>query len=394
MLFLICLQAVEVSCQTAERTVDALVVMGFENVGWTESADERVYLLQNSAYRLNGVGIRHAISVIQSSGLPAGKPCRVIVLDNNIPQISLYYQPSVADSTSAPDFREWDVSYNLGETWKDVPKRSVKNSSLFKVDIMVYPELKLRNLIITQIYEVLFNLSPAIEVSLWKGMKFTGQVIFPIINQYGDDYKQVRQGYISLSQSVRLPHNIFLTGTVGTFNNERWGGDIAARHIFKDEHFSVEARIGYTGRSYFQDWRWKVSPLKRLTWTIGGNYYWERFNTQLSLKVEQYLLGEKGIRFDLVRNYRHISIGFYGTKVQRAGNNGLNGGIRFQIALPPYYKRKGHIPRLLPSQYWGMSYNAGNEQYYGRSYNPRIEENIASQHIYNPYFIKTELLNY
>ncbi len=26
----------------------------------------------------------------------------------------------------------------------------------------------------------------------------------------------------------------------------------------------------------------------------------------------------------------------------------------------------------MPSEYFGMSYNAGNEQYYGRSFNPRV----------------------
>ena len=68
--------------QTGESTVDALVEMGFENVGWMEDADERVYVLQNSAYRLQGVGIGKAVDVIQKMGLPVDKPCRIIVLDN------------------------------------------------------------------------------------------------------------------------------------------------------------------------------------------------------------------------------------------------------------------------------------------------------------------------
>ena len=168
-----------------------------------------------------------------------------------------------------------------------------------------------------------------------------------------------------------------------------------AKYIFKDERFSVDGRIGYTGRSRFEDWRWKVSPLKRFTWNIGGSFYWPEYNTSFSLKVEQYLLSEKGIRFDMVRNFRYVSIGFYGMKVQNAGNKGYNGGFRFQIALPPYkYKRRGYIPRVMPSEYFGMSYNAGNEQYYGRSFNPRVDDNMATENSFNPYFIKSELLNF
>lgn len=106
---------------------------------------------------------------------PERKPCRIIVLNNNVPQISLYYQPSKKDSTIDISKQDWEVSYNLGNSWNKVKRNKKKNSSLYKVDITIYPELSLKNLVITQIYQVLFNLSPAIEVSLWRGMKFTAQ---------------------------------------------------------------------------------------------------------------------------------------------------------------------------------------------------------------------------
>ena len=87
-LFLFCLLPLKGICQTGESTVNTLVEMGFENVGWTEDGKERVYVLQNSAYRLNGVGIGKAVDIIQKMGLPDKKPCRIVVLDNNVPQIS------------------------------------------------------------------------------------------------------------------------------------------------------------------------------------------------------------------------------------------------------------------------------------------------------------------
>lgn len=61
------------------------------------------------------------------------------------------------------------MSYNLGDNWRKLIKGNGLNSSLFKVDVVVYPELSLKNLVLTQIYQVLFNLSPAIEVSFGKG---------------------------------------------------------------------------------------------------------------------------------------------------------------------------------------------------------------------------------
>lgn len=79
---------------------------------------------------------------------------------------------------------------------------------MYKVDITIYPELSLKNLVITQIYQVLFNLSPAIEVSFWKGMKFTAQMVIPVYNDgYASRYDKLHPGFLELSQTVRLPYN-------------------------------------------------------------------------------------------------------------------------------------------------------------------------------------------
>ena len=106
---------------------------------------------------------------------PEEKSCRIIVLDNNVPQISLYYCPLKGDSVPQAERNDWNVSYELGDAWENARKIKLKNSSLFKIDVLVYPEFSFKNVIITQIYQVLFDLSPAIEISLWKGMKEIGR---------------------------------------------------------------------------------------------------------------------------------------------------------------------------------------------------------------------------
>lgn len=395
--FLYCLLlSIKGYSQTGEETVRTLVQMGFENVGWSEDAKERVYVMENVTYRFNGEGISQAVDLIQKMGLPDGKPCRLIFLDNNVPQISLYYQPTVGDSISKASRADWDVSYELGDNWKSATKGQKANSSLFKVDIVVYPDLSFQNYRISKIYESLWELSPTIEVSLWKGMKFNGQITIPIVNDgYPAINDHVRPGYITLSQTVRLPHRTFLTGRVGFFSNYRWGFDAKAKHFFKDERFSVEARMGYTGRGYFDKFAFYHGKKWTLNGMIGGNFYWTKYNTQFSLKAERYLLEEYGVRVDMIRHFRHASIGFYGSKVQYAGNNGFNGGFQFRIALPPYkYKRKGYVPRVLPSESFGLIYNSGNERYYGQNFRAEPNDNYMNENSFNPYFIKTELLNY
>lgn len=390
-----------------ESTVEALVEMGFENVCYGEDDSELVYVLENSAYRLNGVGIGKAIDLIQKQGLPeGGKSCRLIVLENNVPKISLYCNPGVLKQGKSVERADWNVSYDLGDSWELVKKEERKNSSLYKVDVLVYPEFSFKNVILSKMYEFLINISPAVEVSLWKGSKLSLQVIIPVLNQYGYLYDDVRPGFVTLSQSVRLPYNISLTGTIGTFNNERWGIDIQAERPFKNERFTADVRLSYTGWGRWGEWAGttdNLNPFKYgydkhsmfLTGSIGGSYYIPKYNTQLSLHGERYLRKEYGIRADMIRHFRYCSIGFYGRWVQYGVNNGINGGFRFQVTLPPYkYKRKGYIPRVMPARNFGFAYNAGNEFRYGKSFKAQASDNISEAASFNPYYIKSELLNF
>lgn len=376
-----------------EQTTDGLAKMGFENVRWTDTPEERIYTVENNAYKIQALGIRKAVEMIQSTGLPTGKPCKLIVTHYNVPQVSLTYQPVAGDTTSVSG-EDWKVSYEIDEkSWEKVKKEKKKNSSLFKVDILVYPQLSYMNLIITQIYQVLFDLSPAVEVSLWPGSKFTGQIKIPVYNDgYGMLEDKVHPGHITLSQRFRLPYNIQGKLTVGYFNADRWGGDLAFFYPFKDERFSIDARIGYTGIGYWNGFHLHYDDKMRTTWSVGGNFYWPKYNTQFSLKGEKYILGEKGVKFEMIRHFRYASVGFYAMKAEHANSNG---GFRFQVALPFYKKkRNGYVPRLNLSNNMGTIYNAGNEQRYYKDFKAEASDNIMEKNKFNPYYIKSELLNF
>lgn len=389
--FFFCLLPLRGLSQTAGETVDVLVRMGFENVGCTEDDEERVYVLQNSAYRTQGVGIGKAVDVIQKMGLPGEKPCRIIVLDNNVPQISLTYQALEAGDARRAD---WKVGYGLDGSWKKARKVKLKNSSLFKIDVLVYPQLAFKNLILTQIYQVLFDLSPAVEVSFWKGMKLTAQLKIPVYNDgYGMLEDKVHPGHLTVSQRFRLPYNVFGKVTAGYFNADRYGVDVDLSHpLWFDNRFALMARVGYVGVGYWNGFELHYDPEMTFTWTLGGSFYWSEYNTQFNLKAEQYLMKDRGVKFEAIRHFRYCSIGFYAMKARYAK---ANGGFRFQVLLPPYkYKRHGYMPRVSTSANMGIVYNAGNERYYYRQYKAEASDNIMEENSFNPYFIKSELLNY
>jgi len=113
------------SQSTGELTTDSLVKMGFENVRWTDTPEERVYVVENSAYKIQALGIRKAVDIIQSMGLPKDKSCKLIVTNYNIPQVSLTYQPLAGDTTVVSG-EDWKVSYDIGDSWDKVKKEKKK----------------------------------------------------------------------------------------------------------------------------------------------------------------------------------------------------------------------------------------------------------------------------
>ena len=66
----------------------------------------------------------------------------------------------IIDSIAEVSRADWSVSYDLGEGWKQARRIKKQNSSLFKVDIVVYPELLFRNYILSKVYEIVVNVSP------------------------------------------------------------------------------------------------------------------------------------------------------------------------------------------------------------------------------------------
>ena len=376
-----------------DTTAKELADIGFENVRWTETADERIYTIENTAYKIQEAGISKAIETIQKYGLPDKKRCKVIVLRQDIPEMSLTYEPLSNDSTA---IGKWDAGYELGNSWKEVKKEKKKNSSNYKVDILVYPQFAFQNMDLTKVYQVLFTLNPAIEVSLWKGMKLTGQVVLPLIvdtegyGAYSPILKKVHPGFITLAQRFQLPYNIKGKATIGVFNQDQYGVDLQLFRPFKDERFSAEARVGYTGWGYWNGFSFKYNEQYQWTWSVGGNFYWPQYDVQFSLKAEQYLRGERGVRFDMIRHFKYASVGFYAMKAEEAKSNG---GFLFQIALPPYkQKRHKYIPRVSTSRNIGVIYNANNERVYYKKHRVETSEKMMEENGFNPLYIENKCL--
>ena len=123
---------------------------------------------------------------------------------------------------------------------------------------------------------------------------------------------------------------------------------------------------------------------------MGANFFWPQYDVNFSLKAEQYLRDERGLRFDMVRHFKYASVGFYAMKAEKANSNG---GFLFQVALPPYkHQRRKYIPRVSTSQNMGIIYNANNERIYYKKHRVEICDKMMEEKGFNPIYIENKCL--
>ena len=366
-----------------EEVAQRLVEEGFANVRAAESEDYTVFALENDLYKIPGEGFARATEIIREAGLGLNKPVKLIGLNFNVPEVTITYDPT-AD--------RWRTTRRLDASWDLVRKQPRMNSSFGKVDIVVYPQVSLMNLIITQVYQSLWQISPAVEVSLWPGAKLSYQVQIPVINDgYGMLEDWIHPGIITLSQRFRDPWNLNILGklSLGRFSNKHYGVALEAAYHFPNERFWVDGKIGVLdlcdthGMVLVPNATYDF----QFYWNIAANYYWPAIQTQFLLRAERFLIGDMGVKYEMIRHFRRCSVGFYAMKgFSKAAH--VNGGFRFQIALPPFrQKRYGYVPRLTTSGQMGISYNANNERYYYKEFRTEASDNILSKFYFNPYYI-------
>ena len=350
--------------QDAEEACGAvaarLVEAGYANVRYAFNDDVLVFTIENDSYKLPSEGFARACRIVEGAGLP---------IDG-----------------------VWHATRRLDEGWDMVRDEEMQASSLGKVDIVIYPQISLKNLIINQVYQSLWQLAPALEVSLWPGMKFSYQLALPIYNDgYGSLSSKVHPGFVTLSQSFRDPWHLNISGklTAGAFSANRYGFALEMLYYFPDERFSLDTQLGLLANSYWDGFRFHYSKEPYFRWNVAANYYCPPLGTQFTLRLQKFLLGDVGLKYEMIRHFRHCSAGLYAEKAPDAQ---LNVGFRFQIALPPYnQKRRGYIPRVRTSGQMGMSYNANNEQYYYKEFRTEASDNIMSKNQFSPYFIESQL---
>lgn len=220
-----------------------------------------------------------------------------------------------------------------------------------------------------RVYDFLINLTPGVKWYMGKGWQSTLQVLVPIVNQYGERYKKVRLNMAVLSKEAYISSRLFLKASGGLFGQERYGLDVKSMYVVND-WLALELQAGWTGFCSMAV-NWEASIPKRWTALAGANIYLNRWNTQFRMRGGRYVYEDYGAVIDIMRHFKHCSVGVY---AQYSNQGGQDGGFKVIMMLPPY-KRSRHKINFRPASNFRQVYSIHADAYANKMYKTDPEEN-------------------
>ena len=381
----------------AETIVRQLIDMGMENVAMAEAGGERFLTWEDNVYRGTSRGLFEVLKQLLTIDGPA-QTVHLVVQEEQIPRIeALLYKENIegyqnGTLTLEEVMRSVTISANTDKSMAVLKGSKRENRSVGKVDVVLYPQLSLVNAWIDKLYGTVINIAPAIEVSLWKGASFTGQVIFPIWNNMKGQMDYIRPGMLVLRQEMRLPHNLFVALSVGNFNANRMGADLSLSYRLDNDRWAFGLNGGLTGSSTFYGGKWELSKWKKISGEAWIRFSEPHYHLDLGMKGIRCIYGDMGVRADCTRHFGEVSVGLF---AMYTGGE-ANGGFHFAIPLPRSKRSKRRAVRVRLPEYFDMEYEAQTGNSYaverlGRTYETSPEEN-KSRGYFQPDFLKDRLV--
>lgn len=371
--------------------------LGLENIRTVEVNGHTVASFENNVFRGSVRGIGQAI-VAGIDGMKSGR-LQLVALDNGIAQLVITLPDTLITSYKEGKigleqvYRQMGMSCNTDIAMQALEEdRRVDNSSAWKTDIVIYPEVALENFSFDKIYTYEFNLSPAVELTLWKGALLTAQVVFPVSTNKQGEYRKIRPGIMAFSQEVKFPGNVTGRLTVGNFTNNRIGAQAEVNYRTENGRLEFGAELGTTGYSAITSEGWYIGTKQRINGALKAAVYVPQLNTQLAIRAGRYLYGDYGVRGDCTRHFGEYAVGAYAMYVEGE----INGGFHFAIPLPGKKRPARNKVRVMQPEYFDWEYSMTPWGKYlhermGSTYDTRPNEN-RSEHFFQPEFIRYFLL--
>lgn len=392
---LICGDINEISAQSQDDQIASKIVEeGFENVSVISVDDTLRVFYENRRYRFEPRGMATLIKIVDTYNSSQLGHLDIILLNDQVPMLRLIlpfeaynqFTENVIDEASF-----FEAIFATLDVTDLIPDKSSRiNNSTFKIDLPVIPTWSAKFGNFDNPVESNISLVPELNTTLGKGLTFKAQLIIPIQNDFFfvAERETIRPGNITLNQFANLDDNFYINVTAGFFNKNRAGVHFDVKKLFVEGKYEVGANVGYTGYYSFTGKQTEFyDKQKYLTAIMSLQYRYNPYDLIARLEVGNFLYNVLTARFEMLRQFGQVKIGFFAL----ATKDDYDGGFRFVIPIPPRKYTKLRFFRIRPSETFAWGYRAKGFPQNGVQY--QTGYNLTDMLLdYNPDFVKKRLI--
>jgi len=301
----------------AQDLQDSLYIAGFENVSIQGGNDSLNVFFEHREFRNPYHSMRYAELLISNESTNQIKGLNFIPVFHNIP-IGKYHSDNYDYSALTKAEREFYQSQN----------KVLKN---YRFSLRIHPEVISRFGFYSDPFETKFNLNLDTRIYLASGLSVQTGIAIPIVNNLDNQSLQLRPAP-SMIHYFNQPwdHN-FISFSLGSFYNNRFGLDLEYRYADFSKRWSYGVASGLTGFYWFNGLNLYSEPINDIYLTANLEYRLPLENLSVKLTAGQFLYKDKGVRFDLIKQFESAEIGLFAS----ATDIGTTTGFQFAFSLFP-----------------------------------------------------------
>jgi hypothetical protein len=318
----------------AERATHTLVAHHFANVAAFAEGSRLYVLYENARYRDERRALREAAELLLPE-LNDGQELVLVPSNRAIPLITARYAAGEHAGSrgghGSPQPPRPDGSIDVSDLPRALRAARRASSSFGRVDVVVHPWFEAAFGDVNNPVASRTGVAPEFRMALRPGLSLSAQALITVQDDVPTGESRVRTGLVTVNQIVRLPRNLFVSATAGTFNPNRYGADLETRAYFANGRLWAGAELGVTGAVSYTGDGWYRTPMRDRTALVEAGWRIAPYDLVLRTTAGAFLEDEQGVRIDVLRQFGELEVGWFVV----ASKEGANGGFALRIPLVP-----------------------------------------------------------
>jgi len=325
----------------AQNIQDTLIKAGFENVQIIDSNDTLDVFFEHREFRNPYHSMKFADLLIANGSLQESRELNFIPIYHNVP-IGKYNNENL----------EYSYLSRSESAYFNNNNKVFKN---YRFSLRLHPEVISRFGFYSDPFETKFNINLDSRVYIARGLSVQTGIVIPVVNNLDNQNMQLRLAPSMLHYFNQPWDHNFISLSLGSFYNNRYGLDLEFRHADLSKRWSYGVSAGLTGFYWLNGLSLYNEGLDDFYATADVEYRLPLENLGIKFTAGQFLYKDKGVRLDLIKQFAAAEIGLF----VAATDIGTTAGFQFAFALFPgkiYRNRKVEL-RTTEEFRWEYTYN-------------------------------------